>query len=69
MPAFVSECIRNGLFSNTLQIQKQLIADYEEDITKYADGMGQSRILNVFRHIPVQLAKENKKFQISKVAW
>lgn len=23
---------------------------------------------NVFNHIPVQLAKENKKFQISKVA-
>lgn len=30
--------------------------------------MNQSRILNVFRHIPVQLAKENKKFQNSKVA-
>ena len=68
MPAVVSEYIRSGLFSNTLQIQKQLIADYEEDITKYAEGMDQSRILNVFRHIPVQLAKENKKFQISKVA-
>ena len=68
MPAVVSEYIRSGLFSNTLQIQKQLIVDYEEDITKYAEGMDQSRILNVFRHIPVQLAKENKKFQISKVA-
>ncbi len=68
MPAVVSEYICSGLFSNTLQIQKQLIADYEEDITKYAEGMDQSRILNVFRHIPVQLAKENKKFQISKVA-
>lgn len=30
--------------------------------------MDQTRILNVFKHIPVQLAKENKKFQISKVA-
>ena len=27
-----------------------------------------TRILNVFRHIPAQLAKENRKFQISKVA-
>ena len=26
------------------------------------------RILNVFNHIPAQLAKDNKKFQISKVA-
>ena len=68
MPAVVLEYISSGLFSNTLQIQKQLLADYEEDITKYAEGMDQSRILNVFRHIPVQLGKENKKFQISKVA-
>ena len=68
MPAVVLEYVRTGTFSNTLQLQKQLLSDYEEDITKYADGMDQTRILNVFRHIPVQLAKENKKFQISKVA-
>ena len=42
--------------------------DYEEDIRKYAQGVDQTRILNVFRQIPVQLAKDNKKFQISKVA-
>ena len=68
MPAVVSEYVSNGMFSNTLQLQRQLLSDYEEDITKYAEGLDQSRILNVFRHIPVQLAKENKKFQISKVA-
>ena len=68
MPAVVLEYVSSGMFSNTLQLQRQLLADYEEDITKYAEGLDQSRILNVFRHIPVQLAKENKKFQISKVA-
>ena len=30
--------------------------------------MDQARILNVFEQIPIQLAKDNKKFQISKVA-
>lgn len=30
--------------------------------------MDQTRITNVFNHIPVQLAKDNKKFQITKVA-
>lgn len=49
-------------------MQRQLILDYQEDIRKYAQGLDQARILNVFNHIPVQLAKENKKFQISKVA-
>ena len=68
MPAVVREYIRTGTFEGTLEIQRQLIADYKEDIQKYADGMDQTRIINVFDHIPTQLAKENKKFQISKVA-
>lgn len=48
-----------------LEIQRQLLTDYKEDIRKYAEGMDQTRILNVFNQIPPQLAKENKKFQIS----
>lgn len=68
MPAVVREYVERGTFEGTLQIQRQLIADYKEDIRKYADGMDQTRILNVFNHIAPQLAKDNKKFQISKVA-
>ena len=68
MPAVVREFIEKGTFEGSLEIQRQLIADYKEDIRKYAEGIDQTRILNVFNHIPVQLAKDNKKFQISKVA-
>lgn len=68
MPAVVREYISKGTFEGTLDIQKQLLNDYREDIRKYADGMDQTRILNVFEQIPMQLAKDNKKFQISKVA-
>ncbi len=68
MPAVVREYIERGTFEGTLDIQRQLLEDYKEDIRKYADGMDQARILNVFEQIPVQLAKDNKKFQISKVA-
>lgn len=67
MPAVVREFIENRTFEGTLEIQRQLIADYKEDIRKYAEGLDQTRILNVFNSIPVQLAKENKKFQLSKV--
>lgn len=67
MPAVVREFIENKTFEGTLEIQRQLIADYKEDIRKYAEGVDQTRILNVFNSIPVQLAKENKKFQLSKV--
>ena len=68
MPAVVAEYIERNTFEGSLDTQKQLIADYKEDIRKYADGVDQTRILNIFNQIPVQLAKENKKFQISKVA-
>ena len=68
MPAVVREYIEKGTFEGSVDIQKQLVADYKEDIRKYADGMDQTRITNVFDHIPVQLAKDNKKFQITKVA-
>ena len=68
MPAVVSEYIQKNTFENSLDTQRQLIADYKEDIRKYAQGIDQTRILNVFNRIAPQLARENKKFQISKVA-
>jgi Holliday junction resolvase-like predicted endonuclease len=45
-----------------------LVAGYREDIQKYAVGLDKARITNVFESVPIQLAKENKKFQASKVA-
>ena len=68
MPAVIRQYIEKGTFEGILDIQQQLLKDYQEDIKKYADGVDKTRILNIFRHIPVQLAKENKKFQVSKVA-
>ena len=68
LPEVVKDYIKKNTFEGSLVLQRQLIADYEEDIRKYADGVDQTRILNVFRRIAPQLAKENKKFQISKVA-
>ena len=68
MPAVVVDYIERNSFEGSLDTQKQLIADYKEDIRKYASGMDQTRIINVFNRIAPQLAKENKKFQISKVA-
>lgn len=68
MPAIVSSYLQKGSFEGILEMQKQLILNYEEDVKKYAEGLDKTRIINVLNHIPVQLAKENKKFQISKVA-
>ena len=68
MPAVVSDYIAKGTFEGSLDTQRQLIADYKEDIRKYAEGLDQTRVMNVFNSIAPQLAKENKKFQIVKVA-
>lgn len=68
MPAVIREFVRSGTFERTLKMQKQLLLDYQGDIRKYAEGMDQTRIMAVFNHIAPQLAKENKKFQLTKVA-
>jgi len=67
MPAVVSQYIEKDTFENSLALQHALINDFKEDIQKYVQGMDKTRILNIFKHIPVQLSKEQKKFQISKV--
>lgn len=68
MPEVVRSFVEKGTFEGTLALQRSLIADYKEDIKKYVEGIDKTRVLNVFNSIPVQLAKENKKFQVSKVA-
>lgn len=68
MPEVVRSYIEKGTFEGTLALQRALVADYKEDIKKYVEGIDKTRVLNVFNSIPVQLAKENKKFQVSKVA-
>ena len=68
MPEVVARYFETKSFSGTLELQKQIIAAYREDIRKYAEGADQTRITRIFDAIPAQLAKDNKKFQISKVA-
>jgi len=67
MPAIVSNFIENKNFSGILKMQQQILLDYEEDITKYAEGLDQSKVLTVYKNIPVFLGNENKKFQITKI--
>lgn len=67
MPAVVKLYIETNTFSGTLEVQKQIQMDYEEDIRKYAEGLDQTKIVSVYRNVPIQLAKENKKFQLSKI--
>lgn len=68
MPEVVKMYIDNGHFGGTLELLRQLLLDYEEDISKYAKESDKAKILAVYRHISTFLAKTSKKFQITKVA-
>ena len=67
MPEVVKTFVNNKNFSGTLAIQKQLLKDYEEDITKYVEGLDKAKVKAVYNHISTFLAKENKRFQITKI--
>lgn len=67
MPNVVYDFVNKKTFENTLDLQRQIVIGYEADIRKYASGLDKARVANVFRSVPFQLGKENKKFQISKV--
>ncbi len=68
MPNIVARYVENNHFQDSLLLQRQLLIDYESDVRKYAEGLDQAKIINVYRSIPSQLAKENKKFQYAKVS-
>lgn len=68
MPRVVNKFIEQNNFSGILNEQVQIQKAYEEDILKYAKGLDKAKIKNVYTHIPVFLAKENKRYQITKVA-
>lgn len=68
MPEVVNTYINNKNFSGTLSIQRQLLIDYREDITKYLEGLDKAKVKAIYNHISTFLAKENKRFQITKIS-
>lgn len=62
MPAAVSAFIDNGNLAAVRTIQKGILEAYERDFFKHAPAIDVPRIRMVWKSIPAQLAKENKKF-------
>lgn len=67
MPKIVDTFIKDGTFSRVFSLQQQLYLDYEDDISKYVEGLDKAKVKNVYTHISSQLAKTNHKFQITKL--
>ena len=67
MPDAVNAFINTHRLDRVLQIQRDIVRSYKDDMIKYADKKDKSCITECFESIPRQLAKENKKFQYSLV--
>lgn len=67
MPEVVQTFINTKQMNEVLQLQRDIIRSYEDDMVKYAEKSDKSRIKECFQSIPKQLSKENKKFQYSVI--
>lgn len=67
MPEVVQEYIDSQDKKNCLRIQRAIVNDYLADMVKYSDATQAIKIRECFESIPLQLAKENHKFQYSMI--
>ncbi len=62
MPEAVQSFAENKDFNEVREIQKRILAAYEQDFSKHAPNKIVPRLRMLWNSIPSQLAKENKKF-------
>lgn len=62
MPEAVQSFAENKDFNEVREIQKRILAAYEQDFSKHAPNEIVPRLRMLWNNIPSQLAKENKKF-------
>ncbi len=62
MPEAVQSFAENKDFGEVREIQKRILAAYEQDFSKHAPNEIVPRLRMLWNSIPSQLAKENKKF-------
>ncbi len=67
MPEVVQDYIKKKDIENVRRLQKEILNAYERDFSKHSSPSDAIRISQVWRSIPAQLAKENKKFKYSEV--
>lgn len=67
MPEAVQTFLKTHDVNQTLDVQRDIVSDYEADMVKYVTASEKAKIRECFESIPAQLAKENKKFQYSVV--
>jgi hypothetical protein len=67
MPEVVASFVENKDFTQVRYIQNSIIEMYENDFSKHTSNNQLPRIRMVWNSIPMQLAKENKKFFFGQI--
>jgi len=67
MPEVVSHFCKNRDYDEARQLQLMIIGQYEGDFGKHIPAREMPRVRMVWNSIPVQLAKENKKFFFGRI--
>ena len=67
MPEVVNDFVQHHDFNRVDKLQRDILAEYRDDISKHARGREKVLVRMCYDAIPVQLAKEQKKFQYSTV--
>ncbi|MGE4385270.1 MAG: ATP-binding protein [Endomicrobiaceae bacterium] len=67
MPEAVSAFVKTQAFSETRKVQKNILMSYEKDFSKYTNAEMAVKLNLLWRSIPSQLSKENKKFMYKAV--
>lgn len=67
LPAAVNKLMETNNMGEVDKVLKSIIAEYKDDMVKYASDDDKPHIRECFESIPKQLAKENKKFQFSVI--
>ena len=67
LPAAVNALMQTGNMNAVDAVWKSILKEYRSDMVKYADDKDKPHIRACFNAVPKQLAKENKKYQYSKV--
>lgn len=67
LPAAVNALIETGNMNSVNKVWQSILKEYSSDMVKYADDKDKPYIRACFNSIPKQLAKDNKKYQYSKI--
>lgn len=68
MPEVVLSFLNSNDFNKVNEVQSKILNDYKDDIAKYAQATEKVKARAVFDSIPIQLGKDNKKFQYKYVS-